>query len=277
MRKTYSDWINYKDLFKCRADNENAVNIFIIENLAPVTYTDYEEDLMKCINLFDENDYLIIVIFGRNGHYEAPHLPKFFIELISPLISIKYYKGVKIHEVSSEKIPVEYGPKNISYFAEPIDLSYEYNEKLIEKKKSLKHIGKPTNILIYTDGNLVSIAAVIMKNFQHYGWGIVAAYFEYPQKNNIPFDSSQSTSILIVQDRLLLRSPRGYGELFKRYNNIINMPKDHYFYGDFNFKYPLEYSVTPVDERVEIFEYLKDTNYQLFIDEEKKIFEKYKT
>jgi len=57
----------------------------------------------------------------------------------------------------------------------------------------------------------------------------------------------------------------------------MDVPENQYFYGDFNFKYPLEYSLTPVDERVEIFQYLKSSTYQLFIDEAKKIFDKYKT
>jgi hypothetical protein len=59
---------------------------------------------------------------------------------------MKYYKAEKIHIVSSAKIPVEYAEKNVSYFAEPIDISYELNEKLIEKKKSLKNKRRPTDI-----------------------------------------------------------------------------------------------------------------------------------
>ena len=242
------------------------------------TYTDYEEKLINCIDLFDQNNYPIIVILGKNGNYQAPHLPKFLIELISPLISIKYYKAEKLHEMSSEKIPVKYAEKNISYFDEPIDLSYELNEKLIEKKKTIKNKRKPTDILIYTDGNSVSTAAVFIKNFQHYGAGIVAGYFGNPYKNNIPFDSAQSTSDLWDQKRLMERCPRGYKkELIKRYFFTVNVPENQYFYGDFDFKFPLEYSVTPVDERVEIFDYFKSSTYQMFIEEAKKIFDKYKS
>ena len=275
------EWeITYSDLFKCKVDNQNQVNIYFIESLASSskTYTDYEEKFINCVDLFDQNNYPIIVILGKNGKYQAPHLPKFLIELISPLISIKYYKADKIHRVSLEKIPVEYAEGNISYFAEPIDLSYDFNEKLIQKKKALKNKRKPTDILIYTNGNLVSVPAVFIKNFQHYGGGIVTGYFGNPHKNNIPFDSAQSTSDIMEQKRLMMRCPRGYQkELIKRYNFTMDIPENQYFYGDFNFKYPLEYSVTPVDERVEIFQYLKSSTYQLFIDEAKKIFDKYKT
>ena len=273
------EWeITYSDLFKCRVDNQNQVNVYFLESMdSSKSYVDYEEKLINCIDLFDQNNYPIIVILGKNANYDAPHLPKLLIELISPLISIKYYKAEKIHRVSSEKIPVEYAEKNISYFDVPIDLSYEKNEKLIQKKKTLKNKRRPTDILIYTNGNLIQTAAVFIKNFQHYGGGIVAGYFGNPHKNNIPFDSAQSTTDIMDQRRLMLKCPRGYErELIKRYNFTVYIPANHYFYGDFNFKYPLEYSVTPVDERVEIFEYLTGSNYQWFIDEAKRIFNKYK-
>ena len=124
--------ITYSDLFKCKVDNQNQVNIFFLESLdSSKSYIDYEEKLINCIDSFDQNNYPIIVILGKNANYGAPDLPKLLTELISPLISMKYYKAEKIHRVSSAKIPVEYAEKNVSYFAEPIDISYELNEKLI--------------------------------------------------------------------------------------------------------------------------------------------------
>jgi hypothetical protein len=273
------EWeISYPELFKCKVDTQNQVNVYFLESLdSSRSYENFEEKLINCIDLFDQNNYPVIVILGKNSNYNATHLPKLLTELISPLISMKYYKAKKIHRVSQEKIPVIYAEKNISYFDVPIDLSYELNEKLIEKKKTLKNKRKPTDILIYTDGNSISVAAVFIKNFQHYGAGIVAGYFGNPHKNNIPFDSAQSTGDLMNQRRLMMRCPRGYQkELIQRYNFTIDIPENQYFYGDFDFKYPLEYSITPVDERVEIFEYLKSSTYQSFIDEAKKIFDKYK-
>ena len=270
----------YADLFKCKVDHQNQANVFFLHNPNPSSqeYTDYESQLINCIDLFDQNNFPIIVIFGKNGRYEAPHLPKYLVELISPLISMKYYQVNKIHEFSREKIPIEYGDKNISYYDVPVDLSYEFNEKLIEKKKTLKNKRKPTDILIFTDGNLVSVDAVFMKSFQYYGAGIVAGYFGNPNKNEIPFDSAQSCASLINQKKFEVRSARGYGkELVKRYSTLIDMPSVPFFFGDFDFYHPIEYSVSPVDERVEIFEYLKGSNYQVFIDEAKKIFEKFKT
>ena len=272
-------WEVTHELFKCKIDNNNQVNVFYLQNSNPSSdpYLDYEGKLINCIDIFDQNNYPIIVIFGKNGRYDAPHFPKYLLELISPLISMKYYEAEKIYEFSLEKIPIDYGIKNFSYYKVPNDLSYELNEKLIEKKKNLKNKRKPTEILIYTDGSLVSVDAIFMKSFQYYGAGIVAGYFGNPNKNNVPFDSAQSCASLISQKRFKVRSPRGYAkELASRYSTIVDMPYVPIFFGDFDFHYPIEYSVLPVDERVEIFEYLKGSNYQMFIDEAKKVLEKYK-
>ena len=59
---------------------------------------------------------------------------------------MKYYKTEKIYRVSPTKIQLEYGENNISYFAEPIDLSYELNEKL---KKRKNHFKIKENLLIF--------------------------------------------------------------------------------------------------------------------------------
>ena len=98
--------VTYSDLFKCKVDNQNQANIFYLHNSNPSSneYVDYENSLINCIDLFDQNNYPIIVIFGKNGRYDAPHLPKYLVELISPLISMKYYKADKIYELSMKKI-----------------------------------------------------------------------------------------------------------------------------------------------------------------------------
>jgi hypothetical protein len=268
----------FPDLFKCKVDNQNQVNVYFLESFnSSESYENYEEKLINCIDLFDQNNYPVIVILGKNRNYVASHLPKLLTELISPLISMKYYKADRILRVSLEKIPVEYAEKNISYFDVPIDLSYELNEKLIEKKKTLKNKRKPTDILIYTDGSLLSMSSLFTKIFQYYGAGIVAGYFGNPNKKNIPFDSAQSSSLYKDQKRLLVRSSRGAKELYKRYNTYLEIPTIQFFSADMDFKKPLEYSVTPVDEIVDIFQYLKGSTYQSFVDEAKRIFEKYKT
>ena len=273
---------NDSDSFKCKVDNQNQVNIIYSKNLDPNT------DFNKCLNLIDNNNYPIIFIFGKYEKFDAfkdsnpnnansINTPKLLIESISPLKSVKYYMADKIHEFSIKKIPVEIAEKVISYFAEPIDIGYDLNEEMIKRKNSLKNKRKPTDILIYTDGTLLSMSSLFMKIFQYYGAGIVAGYFGNPNKKNIPFDSAQSSSLYKDQKRLLVRSSRGAKELYKRYNTYLEIPTIQFFSADMDFKKPLEYSVTPVDEIVDIFQYLKGSTYQSFVDEAKRIFEKYKT
>ena len=275
------------DFFHCRIDNENKINIFSLDSLASfeIGYSNSEKIFYKCVKLFDKNNYPIVVIFNKNfnckGCYHLfipppiPFLQKFFIEFISPLISVKYYKAEKIHEMSSLKIPVEYGDNKISYFSEPLDLPSNIYQILIDGKKKLKNKRKPTDILIYTDGNTRSFSSLLLKSLQYYGGGIVAGYFGIPNKKDIPFDSAQSSSEIIPQERFLLKS-NGYKELYEKYNISIEMPEIPYFYGDLDFKNPLEYSVTPIDEKVEIYQDFNYETYQTFIDEAKKILEKYK-
>ena len=97
------------------------------------------------------------------------------------------------------------------------------NTKIIERK-SLKNKRKPTDILIFTDGSLVSAAAFFIKNYQYYGGGMVVRYFGNPYKSNFSFDSVQSSGIIMREKFSLLRSPQGYRELVIRYNIKMDMP-----------------------------------------------------
>lgn len=276
------------DFFHCRIDNENKINIFSIDSLASyeMGYSHSESLFYKCVKLFDKNTYPIVVIFNKDFNCEGayhllipppiPYIQKFFIEFISPFISIKSYKAEKIHEMSSIKIPVDFGDNKTSYFSEPLDLQSNIYEILINGKKKLKNKRKPTDILIYTDGNTRSFSSLLIKSLRFYGGGIVVGYFGIPNRKDIPFDSAQSSSEIIPQENFLLKS-MGYKELCEKYNISIEMPEIPYFYGDFDFKNPLEYSVTPVDERVEIYQDFNYETYQTFVDEALKILEKYKT
>ena len=52
------------------------------------------------------------------------------------------------------------------------------------------------------------------------------------------------------------------------------MPGNQNFFDDLNLNIPLEYKITPVDERVDIYSHFKDNNYDLFINVAIKIFNK---
>ena len=252
---------HYLNMLKCKADNKSEVNVLYINSFDPYIRMEYEHYFKACINLFDQNNYPIILILEKNiNNRPYEDFPQVLIELISPLTSISYYV--------TQKVPRYNYPEN------PLcKLDKEFNEQ----KKALKNKRKPTDILVFTDGALFSESAIFMKYFQFYGSGIVAGYFGNPKYYNIiPFDSSQSPSNILIDYYLNEKSPHGHKFLEERYNISLNIPGYHYYFDDFNYTSPIEFSVTPVDEISDIFEYFTPYNYKLFIDKGKAILNKYK-
>ena len=233
----------------------------------------------KCIELFDKNDYPIIIILERGLNYN-PYInsQQELIELISPLTSISYYYTKKVQRSVINSIKVDYGEKNTAYMSYPESPSFQLNQELNLKKqkRELKHKRKPTDILVFNDGALFSESAIFMKYFQYYGSGIVTGYLGNPKYYNItPFDSAQSPSKNLDNFYLNERSIWGHKLLDKKYYINLDILRYHYYYDYLNLTFPIEFSVTPVDEIVDILEYLNDNNYQLFINKGKEILQKY--
>ena len=65
------------------------------------------------------------------------------------------------------------------------------------------------------------------------------------------------TDILIKNDSIYSIS-NCYKALNDKYNFTMNMPGNQNFLNDLNLTLPLEYLVTPIDERVNIFHHYKD-------------------
>ena len=273
-----------KNIFKCRVDESNKVDVYFIHTFSPENDTLYKDTFFKCVDLFDKNQYPIIVILNHNdGGYAS--LPKLMLELISPFISTCKYTAKKINNfmISNKKlfeiediIEVDYGKNNKINLTKPYEDLIWLNEKIINHKKALINKRKPTDILIYTDGYSFSAASTFVKSFQYYGGGIVAGFLGNPKENNIPFDSGQSSSSIFNNETLYLSSPNAYRNLNDKYNISLSMPGNQNFFDDLNLSLPLEYLVTPIDERVEIYQQYKDNIYELFIENAKNIINKYK-
>ena len=281
----YSYGNKSKNIFKCRVDKQNKVNVYYIRNFCPENITLYKDLFYKCVNLFDQNKYPIIIILNNNDGGQA-HLPKIMIELISPLVSVSKFISKKVNSFMKNNknlfdidniIEVDYGENNKGYLTKPIEDLIWLNEELINYKRKLKNKRKPTDILIYTDGYSFSAASNFIKYFQYYGGGIVTGFFGNPSKNYIPFDSGQSSSSIMDNETLYSISPTSYKYLYDKYNITLKIPGYQCFFDDLNLNVPLEYLVTEVDEKIEIYENFKDNNYNIFIEEAKKIFDKYKT
>ena len=273
-----------KNIFKCRIDESNKVDVYFIHTFSPENETLYKETFFKCVDIFDKNKYPIIVILNHNdGGYAS--LSKLMLELISPSISSSKYTAKKINNfmIKNKKlfeiddiIEVDYGQNNKINLTKPYEDLIWLNEMIINHKKDLINKRKPTDILIYTDGYSFSAASTFVKSFQYYGGGIVAGFLGNPNENNIPFDSGQSSSSIFNNETLYLSSPNAYRNLNDKYNISLSMPGNQNFFDDLNLNLPLEYLVTPIDERVEIYQHYKDNIYELFIDNAKKIINKYK-
>ena len=275
---------NSEMIFKCRVDEINRVNVYYIKSFSPENHTLYKEIFFNCIYLFDQNKYPIIVILNKNNGGYAD-LPKLMLELISPLISISKFMATKINKYMKKRknlfkfdniIEIDYGENNKVNLSEPLEDLIWINEEIINHKKKLKNKRKPTDILIYTDGYSFSAASTFIKYIQYYGGGIVVGFFGNLNVNNIPFDSGQSSSSIFENETLYFQSSNAYKYLNDKYNITLVMPGNQNFFDDLNLNIPLEYLVTPVDERVEIYQHFKDINYNLFINEALKIIKRYK-
>ena len=275
---------NSKNFFKCRIDENYKINVYYIETFSPENYTLYQDTFLKCVKLFDQNNYPIIVILNNNDGGFAD-LPKFMIEIISPLNSVSKFMSKKVNDYMNknknlfdidEIVEVNYNDNIKGNITKPVEDLTWLNDEIINHKKNLINKRKPTDILIFTDGYSFSAASTFIKYFQYYGAGIVTGYFGNPKQNNIPFDSGQSSSSIFDNQTLYSISPNGYKHLHDKYNITLKMPGNQNFFDDLNLNIPLEYLVTPVDERVKIFHHYKDSIYISFIEEAKKIFDKYK-
>ena len=297
---SWKDW-NYTtpdNFFKCRVDKENELNVYFIRSFAPganSTYDKFTNTIINCAKLFDENDFKTILINSMNGGgYVA--ISEFLLNMISPYTSINIYSSIRatesiksnyrdlFNEVDKCKIKsqvdilnkvksINYGNET-EYITEPFILvSKNLRKKSDEIRKSLKHKKKPTEIIVFTDGYSFSATSMLIKYLQYYGGGIVVGYFGNP-KINTTFDSSLSPSAVISMSYLSLWN-QNFRELMEKYKINLQFAYIQSFTEPSNISIPLEYVVTPVDERIALYENFNESNYHVFVEKAKEIFAKY--
>ena len=302
----YINWdYYYSDVIYCKSDKINEINLLKINSYS----FDVEDDannfkyykelfkyilkLKKCFDLFDTNNYPIILIDEFNGGGKG-YLSHLVLELLSPLFTNNYYFNIKKNfnfsiyrtlssfskktcESLNYKIFDKYNDKNSIYTPKFI---LENEIKLISKnlKSKMKNKRKPTEIIVYTDGYSFSASALLMKNLKNEGGAILLGYLGDPTNiNKKIFDAGQSPSGIINHYTLYNYGPIEYKKLFNEFNISLILPFMQMFFISENISnIPLEYLVTPIDEHSEIFENLNENNYDLFINKAKNIIEKYK-
>jgi hypothetical protein len=216
--------------------------------------------------------------------------------MISPYTSINIYSSIRatssiknncrvlFNEIDKCKIKSQVDilskVKSINYgniteqMVEPfIVVDKSLRKKSDEIRKSLKHKKKPTEIIAFTDGFSFSATSILLKYLQYYGGGIVVGYFGNP-KIDTTFDSSLSTSAIITMSYLSLWN-QNFKELNEKYKITLQFAYIQSFTDPNNMSIPLEYIVTPVDERMALYENFNESNYNVFVEKAKEIFAKY--
>ena len=308
LRKLPSIWDVNTDIFKCREDNENYLNFYYITSFEPEDRQDFINNIEKCVGIFDQNSYPIVVINELNiGGYIS--LSQLFMGILSPLMPINLFKGrIRITESLKEseelinfissnltdintcknmtlekliegQVTPDYSTTNLS------EIFYINNASIYKKiedlRLNMKNKRKPTEIVVFTDGYSFSAAGLYIKYLQKMGGAIVAGYYGQPY-NNATFDSSQSPSPVFTSDILNIFNPVENGYLVNEYSIEVQIPGIQTFFELDDKNIPLEYDVTPVDYRVEIYEdYVYDDKenedkiYQAFVNASFEILNKF--
>ena len=103
------------------------------------------------------------------------------------------------------------------------------------------------------------------------GGAIVAGYFGNPLSKEV-FDSSQSPSSVFTSTLLNHFSKKETDFLKNNFNIFLEMPVIQTFYDLKDKEVPLEYEVTPIDLRFDIYEEINGDNYETFVNQSLKIF-----
>ena len=302
---------NFKngDDIKCYEDSIKEINIYYISTFAPDNKDNYLKVIEYCSELFDKNNYPIVVINDLNeGGFV--YLSQIFLGIISPLMSINLYKGrIRITDsfkeseeinyyietnmtssenclhtnydrLTSQKIHVNYGENLENDLTQMFFINNITIHNYIETARNkMKHKRKPTEILIYTDGYTFSAASLFMQYLQKSGGGIIASYLGNPNhKNDKYFDISQSPSPVFTHNLLEIFSPENYNLLNSNKENgwKMQMPGIQSFYDSNDYEIPLEYEVILPDINSNIYECFDEELYEKFMLNAKNIFEKFK-
>ena len=300
-KKSKIKWkYNFENIFKCGIYNET--NIYFINSFMTEENDKFLIKIAKCAEFFDKNEYPIFLITSMNGGGLAA-FSKYLIEILSPHSSSRFYnrirktQAVEDHDKSiyftsdkcklissidylKETFMVEYSDKvkdNLTDLSILVDGAIR--SKLDDIKYNLKNPRKPTDIIVFTDGFSFSATSIFLKLLQHSGGAITVGYFGNPKKRDkVIFDSSLSPSAIISTEQLKEYST-DFKELNEKYKVQMQFAHIQSFY-DYNssFSFPLEYEITPVDEKMSLFENFNEIiNLDKFVAFGKNIIKKYKS
>jgi hypothetical protein len=303
----------YLDEIACKVDESKKINIYAVLSFGTSISNDYINTVSECTRLFDGNIYPIMVVNILNGGGLLDN-SQYLIETVSPRTTVNIYsafrnkglfkdttfgnlivntfldidtcESLSYRAFKKKSKNVNYGNSVSDDILGPIFLSgMNVRRQVRNIKDQLKNPRKPTDIILFTDGFSYSATSLFLKFLQYYGGAITVGYYPNPNLENIPYDSGLSPSSILTQDSLGNLDASGLNKL-KNYNYSFVLTGSQTFYTPNDFTHPLEYEVTPVDEKVNI--YIQDSddaydrinnkeNYEAFIEHALGIIKKYKT
>ena len=296
--------LNYEDIIKYKKDNVNKMNIIVQSSFYIINFFSSRKFFGQLMEELSNNEYPIILIQNKNGGG--------IILFSSVLQKVLNYKSAMVKAIMTYKIndfnkkiisnQISFDIESCSYqspnsdgkiYTDDFGNGIKHNrtqffslmntylmvDLLIKGKKYRER--KPTEIIIFTDGYSFSTTSFFIKDLQESGNGIIVGYNGIPtqKRRNQKFNGSQSPSSVL-----------DLSQLFPNDKNIINLKKYNitmratfgasydYSYQDHNktFHIPREYTINLIDERSNIYGKYNDNRLNEFINEAKRIFEKYK-
>ena len=280
---------------KCRFDEKNKVNV-LVQNSFLINVRNADSKVLECFEIFYSNKYPIIIIEDKNSGGYADLLI-FMHQILQLKLTDRSYESFRISDISKkffdnrswDFVDIE-TCKHGTFFNQTSEIidHYNYNGLNIEHKRTKvidrypramrnglnnireeyfnsSFLKRPTDIIIFTDSFSYSATSNFIQGFQSTGGAIVVGYYGNPTKNGTDFfDSSQSGSE--VQN---LETTEMYKSLNEAGFTIKGVTCGEY-YDDFYQKenpIPREYTLEPVDYRVDIYSRYSDDIYETFIKE----------
>ena len=280
------------EYIKCRFDSVNKVNV-LIQNTFDLDFLNATEKVLDCARLFYSNEYPLIIIQDHNGGGDL-RLSKLMNQIFQIRITNRRYESFRLSDVSKKYY------NNISLGSEFVDMetcqvitSFNGLNETIDNYGNIEHkrtkaidrfpryiknaldnfreeyfnssnIKKPTDIIIFTDSYSYSATSGFIKDFKNTGGAIIVGYYGNPAKNGTDFfDSSQSHSNVQKLEGTEMRNN------LDKLGITINGVTCGEFFDDLRDDNPIprEYTIDPIDYRINIYSRYSDDIYQQFIEE----------
>lgn len=305
------DYTTYDNVLKCRVDDANKVNVYVVTSFSPSDTDNFAVILYNCAMRFEGNSYPIIVVDDYNsGGYVT--LSAVFQEFLQPdMISRSYFSfkvndkirkafntiiklGIfndadtcesisKTNDLMKNPITDDFGNGVSHTRTRPVLLEYTQARNFIDSYKSnFKNRRKPTEIVVFTDSYSFSSGSFFTKGLREAGGAIIAGYNGYPGSPKETFDIGQSPTTVMSTTYARLFSPDEYDRLEDKGIWLVSISYGETFRLDdyYSGKSPLvprEFLFDAADERLPLYGGYSDSIYDSVVAAGKQILQKYET